>query len=433
MKKLGGESGQTLVMVALSMTVLLGFAAFATDIGVMLHEKRLVQSATDSAAIASALALSQGTNPVTAGKTDAAANGFTDGATDSDGNTTTTVKVYSTPIDGHFAGQSGYTEAVITQQTPGFFMRLFGRDFMNVSARAVATDQGSGICCLCTNYPTGTTQVYQGSFTADFPGCQVRDESNGSCSANFVGGAGTLTSSGFSTVGGVCGQSTKDADPDPTTGALHSTDPLAGVLKTPTYGPGTCTATTSLGTTGSPTTIDAGGGTVCYQNLAGNINLTNVTLNNGTFVFDDPHGTLVLNGNISGSNVTLYLTGGMNETAGTVLNLSQSSTTNHGVLLWDTSTYTGSTSGTSICVSGQGNAGPGVIQLNIGNSSGNFSGLIYAPNADLVFQDSGSDSNGPDFVTDIDVGTMCDQTANISITDYAKVNGGGFPKISLVE
>ena len=52
----------------------------------------------------------------------------------------------------------------------------------------------------------------------------------------------------------------------------------------------------------------------------------------------------------------------------------------------------------------------------------------------MVFQDSGSDSNGPDLVTDMVIGTFCDETADINITSYAKtVNGGRFPKISLVE
>jgi hypothetical protein len=427
MKRLGNESGQTLVMVALSMAVLLGFTAFATDVGIMLHEKRQVQSAADSAAIAAAWGLSDNTGAVAAGEAAATANGFTQG-TDSNGYTTT-VHIYATPIDGHFAGQSGYTEAVITQQIPTFFMHVFGKNSATIGARAVATDKGSGDSCFRTNNISGTTMVFQGSFHDDLPGCLVENMSSDSCAADFVGGAGRITSAGFSIVGQACGKST-DSTPLPTEKALATSDPLA-LMPPPQYGTSDtpCTTTTSL----ASTTMDAGGGTVCYQNLTGDINLTNVTLNNGTYVFDTPTGTLVLNGNITGSNVTLYLTGGLNETAGTVLTLSQSSDTNHGVLLWDTSTYTGSTSGNSICVTGQGNAGPGVIQLNIGNSSGTFSGVIYAPKADLVFHDSGSDSDGPDLITDIDVGTMCDETADINITDFASNHSGVFPKIALVE
>ena len=427
MRRLGNESGQTLVMVALSMAVLLGFTAFATDVGVLLHAKRKVQTAADSAAIAAAWGLSENSGAVARGTAAATANGYTQG-TSADGYATT-VDIEATPIDGRFAGQSGYVEAIITQQVPTFFMHMFGRDSATVAARAVATDKGTGESCFRTNATSGTTMVFQGSFNDDLPGCLVENMSGDSCAADFVGGAGRITSAGFSIVGSDCGKST-DSTPLPTTGALATSDPLAS-MPLPPYNTSDvpCTTTTSL----ASKTMDAGGGTVCYQNLTGDINLTNVTLNNGTYVFNTPTGTLVLNGSITGSNVTLFLTGGLNETAGTVLNLSQSSDTNHGVLLWDTSVYTGSTSGNSICVSGQGNAGPGVIQLNIGNSSGTFSGVIYAPQADLVFQDSGSDSDGPDLVTDIDVGTMCDQTANINITDFASTHSGVFPKISLVE
>ena len=170
----------------------------------------------------------------------------------------------------------------------------------------------------------------------------------------------------------------------------------------------------------------------------------------GTYIFNNPTGTLVLGGAIngpakagstdpstasidtsSGAGVTLYILGGMNETAGTVLNLyAPGSGSYSGILLWGAGTY----AGTSICPTGTGNAGPGIIQLNLGNSTGNFYGIIYAPTSDLVFQDSGHDSKGPDITTNIVVGTMFDQTADINITSYTQASGNGrFPRISLVE
>ncbi|HEY4781918.1 MAG TPA: pilus assembly protein TadG-related protein, partial [Chthoniobacterales bacterium] len=57
MKRLKDESGQALIVTALCMTCLFGFAALATDVGLMLREKRLLQIAADSAAIAGALEL----------------------------------------------------------------------------------------------------------------------------------------------------------------------------------------------------------------------------------------------------------------------------------------------------------------------------------------------------------------------------------------
>ncbi|HEU4982155.1 MAG TPA: pilus assembly protein TadG-related protein [Acidobacteriaceae bacterium] len=451
MRRLGDESGQTLVMVALSMAVLLGFAAFATDIGVMLRAKRQVQSAADSAAIAAAWGLSEGSGAVARGTAAATANGYTQG-TSADGYATT-VDIESTPIDGQFAGQSGYVEAIITQQVPTFFMHMFGRDSATVAARAVATDKGSSLNCLTTTKATDTTLIFKGSFHVQAPGCAVSVQSSDPDALQFTGGAGSLTAASVSVVGGDGGQ-TGDSTPTPTTGAAYSGDPLAGQLTAPSYGPsGTtpCTdvTTTGIGTTGSQTYIPNPTGTVCYSS-AGNINLTNVNLAPGTYIFNNPTGTLVLGGAIngpakagstdpstasidtsSGAGVTLYILGGMNETAGTVLNLyAPGSGSYSGILLWGAGTY----AGTSICPTGTGNAGPGVIQVNLGNSSGNFYGIIYAPTSDLVFQDSGSDSNGPDITTNIVVGTMCDQTADINITSYTQASGNGrFPRISLVE
>ena len=55
MKRLKDESGQALIITALCMTCLFGFAALATDVGLMFREKRLLQIAADSAAVAGAL------------------------------------------------------------------------------------------------------------------------------------------------------------------------------------------------------------------------------------------------------------------------------------------------------------------------------------------------------------------------------------------
>ena len=54
------EEGQSLVLVALWLTVLLGFAALAIDVGRLYSERRFLQNAADAAALAGAAALIQG-------------------------------------------------------------------------------------------------------------------------------------------------------------------------------------------------------------------------------------------------------------------------------------------------------------------------------------------------------------------------------------
>ena len=62
MRILKDEQGQYLIMAALTMAVLLGFVAFATDVGVMLLQRSVAQTVADSTAIAGAAeSLNEGT------------------------------------------------------------------------------------------------------------------------------------------------------------------------------------------------------------------------------------------------------------------------------------------------------------------------------------------------------------------------------------
>jgi uncharacterized membrane protein len=55
MRDSDNESGQSLIFVALSMAVLMGFMALAIDVGVLFRARRNMQIAADSAATAAAL------------------------------------------------------------------------------------------------------------------------------------------------------------------------------------------------------------------------------------------------------------------------------------------------------------------------------------------------------------------------------------------
>ena len=81
MKRMRDESGQTVILVALCLTCILGFVGFATDVGVLLHAKRNLQIAADAAAIAGANEINiDPTKIVSAAKAASAQNGFTDGS-----------------------------------------------------------------------------------------------------------------------------------------------------------------------------------------------------------------------------------------------------------------------------------------------------------------------------------------------------------------
>ena len=123
---LANESGQSLIIAALCTTCLFGFVALAADVGIMLREKRLLQIAADSAAIAGASDFSYG-NATTAARAAAAQNGFTNGSGGA------TVTVNSPPLYGAYAGHAGYVEVIASQNQPTIFMGFFGRSAMAVT------------------------------------------------------------------------------------------------------------------------------------------------------------------------------------------------------------------------------------------------------------------------------------------------------------
>src|SRR5258707_1315434 len=68
--KLNRQSGQALITVAFGMVVMLGAAGLAVDMGYLRYERRLQQSAADSAALAGADAAGNGGSITFAAKQD---------------------------------------------------------------------------------------------------------------------------------------------------------------------------------------------------------------------------------------------------------------------------------------------------------------------------------------------------------------------------
>jgi Flp pilus assembly protein TadG len=298
MKRIKDESGQALIMVALSLTCILGFVGFATDVGVLLHAKRNLQIAADAAALAGANWIrvkGAGAAEITAAaKAASAQNGFTDGV-----NGTTVTPSYPA-ADGPHAGKLGYAEAIVTQTQPTFFMRLFSFSSVPVSARAVAFN-GANTNTACLDAINGSlpdTINLQGHFNVEAPNCQVIDNSRSQSALNFTGNAGSLTAGSVGVVGGVAGFAT-DSNPIPVK-VPQSSDPLANTVKNLTAADwGTCSSPPSGSTWGS-----ANGGITCYS---GNNSIGNtVTMLPGVYVFT---GTLGLqgHGNLNGTGVTIYL------------------------------------------------------------------------------------------------------------------------------
>src|SRR5689334_17562786 len=130
------ERGSMSVLIAISMAVLLGFAALGVDVSLWLRAKNDVQAAADAAANSVAAAASAG-NPagrLTAeANTAAAASGFQSGMNG------VTVTLNNPPKSGAYAGNANAYEVIIAAPQKVFLASLMrGATAPTVKGRAVA-------------------------------------------------------------------------------------------------------------------------------------------------------------------------------------------------------------------------------------------------------------------------------------------------------
>ena len=145
------ERGQTILLVAFSLPLLIGFIGIATDVGALFKDKRTMQTAADAAAIAGALDLnSAGQQPrhlgnvVLAAQDASAANGFTD----SRNGVHVTVNDPPTWPASNYVGRpaprTATSKSPSPRPSPPSSSSLFGYPSVTVLARAVATNTGPG-------------------------------------------------------------------------------------------------------------------------------------------------------------------------------------------------------------------------------------------------------------------------------------------------
>src|SRR5216683_1966611 len=203
--KLNKQSGQALIGTAIAMVVLAGFAGLAIDMGTLRYQKRLQQSAADSAAIAGASNLTY-TGWQTGAQNAAAQNGFTDVSSNNLSSCATgaavgtvCVQINNGPQDvtlngvtfpgGPHAGNPLYVEALVTVVQPTYFMQIFGVGSETITARAVATNTGGGVaggsgCIYTLGTPTKKIQAStagissNGSVILNAPSCVIVDNGN---------------------------------------------------------------------------------------------------------------------------------------------------------------------------------------------------------------------------------------------------------------
>jgi len=330
-QKQSQERGQAILLMAVAMVGMLGFAAVALDGGNIYAEQRRAQSAADNAVLAGAYQYMRGITSSTTISNSALANAALN---DYDNNSTSNwVKFYRPPITGAYVGNTSYMQVVITERVPTALAHLVYQGPFQLTVNAVAYAKTGGPpvsgnaivalaktgCSIVESNGNGGMVVSGGGIFAnsDATGCgnggSVIDAAgNGSsvtvdppygisvvATTNASGGSGTISPTVATGASQITTDPLADLDP-PNCGASKGSAPHSGSI-----GPG------------SYTDIDATG------NLTLQPGIYCITSSSNHAVDIGPSGVL------SGTGIMLYFQyGGMSiQGAGPTLNISAPSVT----------------------------------------------------------------------------------------------------------
>lgn len=457
--------GQVLVITALSTMLLLGFLAFAIDIGLLFRAKRNAQIAADAAAVAGALDYkynSSVTSAQAAAVAAAAANGITGTGNCPISDTTKTyVCINIPPVHGPNAGSAGYVEALISQPNQTVFMGLVSNNnLMPVGARTVV-GSGAGAGCVWTLAKSGKDVSLSGSGSITAQNCDIYDDSSAS-NALTLTGSGSVKAKSIGIVGSYSNTGSGSLSPNPpTTGISPAADPLSG-LTPPTITTGTCTGTSAAcnpsNSTSGSLVVPAGTYTSISNSGSGKVTLSAPTVITGNLT-NSGSGSLILGagnysigGNFSSTGSSSITIGAGLYTVGGNVDLTGSgSLTGVGVSFYIGGAGTSPCTGGGSCISGSGSmdltaptsgAENGILffqsrsdsePLSLSGSGGAvIQGIAYAPDSPLTLSGSGSMSVSLDIIVD---SLTVSGSGSITDTNYAVVTNTDSPlgKLVMVE
>jgi len=351
------ESGNYLIIGALSMPALVGMAAFGTEEGMLLHKQKVMQHAADSAAVAAAVAVTAGAsdNGTLQAKAVAANYGFI--GTSIGLASTTVITVSSPPTTGAYTTNRAAIEVKISQPQSRLFSSIWGSSKYPVLVRAVATPQGQP-CILALDPTASASYSEQGTATVNLINCAIVDDSSNS-SAVSLGGGGTVSTTFVGVVGGISGAQNITASYGTFTGYHYTSDPYASV-NYPSYSG--CNQHNYQ--TSKTETISQGVYCGGMKLVAG----ANVTMNPGIYYLDG--GSLSMQGQstLKGTGVTLVFTSSSGSGYATA-------SISGGATLQLTAPTTGPTAG--IVFFGDRNEPLGTTYSLTGGDSQNVGGAVY--------------------------------------------------------
>jgi Putative Flp pilus-assembly TadE/G-like len=215
------SKGQVLAIAAIGLTSLVGFAALATDVGLLYVSRRQMQTAADAAAVAGANALLNNQSSYQQAATQVTSlNGFTNGQN----NVTVTIGEPANPPNPSTAQ---YVEADITRNVPVYFLSVLGYSTIKISVSAVAGTINSPNCIYALDSSAPSAINLTGNFSLN-ASCGLIDCST-SATALTATGNGTVQTTSTGIAGNYSKTGNVTFTPTPKTGIAPVADPLASL------------------------------------------------------------------------------------------------------------------------------------------------------------------------------------------------------------
>lgn len=358
------REANTAIMFALTLPLIVGAAGVGVETGYWYFKDRELQTAADVAAYAAAVEKRGGatnTGIDSAALNEAVEHGF-ESASGS-------IVVNHPPTSGTHQNSSS-VEVLLTMPAERFFSAIYSTEQVTLHARGVATYSNGGDACILALDPVASGAVtFTGNALTMINGCNVMSNSLAN-DALIVSGSADVTVPCVLAAGGVSVDDglTLTTCNEPQANVPPAVDPYAG--KTQPTVSGSCL---SLPSSNAAATLSPG-------RYCGGGNLKGVkTFNPGLYIMDGGTFRINASANVTGSDVTFFLTNGaavdFNGTA-TITLSAPTSGFYKGILFWNDKND------------------PYQSNKFNGTAASKLTGALYFPNQDVQFLGNFSGVNG---------------------------------------
>ncbi len=296
------QRGSMVVLSAVSMTAIIGFAGLGVDVAMWYSEKRVTQNIADASAVAATYAMQEGGNATeiaAAARAEAIRNGFVETA----GNSLIVGDASSQPAQGSAVPRAAIT---VTRQVPILLAGAFLESDPSVQAVATAGVQTLGnICVIGLDEDAGRTVEFIGNTFANI-GCGVASNSS-TDDALYVGGNATLIANPAQSFGDIVvdGSGVLITQRPPMPFSPRVADPFENRNFPPVAG--SCDFTDLIVNSDQTVGPSLSGGSV---RICGDFTVKpnrSLTMEPGIYYVDG--GNVLFQGTVTGTGVTIVLTG----------------------------------------------------------------------------------------------------------------------------